>query len=166
MTHVTRRPPVHRLAWAGFALALAALVIGLYGAFAAEKHIADSPLRQARGSAGLPADGGGWLSRLATRAEKAVFGDHLDQKLLDLTTRSPAANLALRLVAFVLPLVLGVVAAYLGGWAMTAIEHADGAYLGNFQAVMAIMVGGFAAVVGGVMTVAVFVWPHVPAAYT
>ncbi|MBA4067532.1 MAG: hypothetical protein C0501_28255 [Isosphaera sp.] len=157
----TGRPPVHPLAWAGFVLALASVVLGLYGGFAAEKHLADSPLRKARGSAGLPAEDGGWFSRFVTRAEKSAFGDHVDRKLLDLTARSRAANVTLKVVAFVLPLVLGVAAAYLGGWAMTAIERAGGRYRGNFPAVLAIMVGGFAAVLGGVMSFAVLVWPQI-----
>jgi hypothetical protein len=161
-----KRAPVHRLAWAGFATAVVALLLAWYGSLDAEKHIAGSPLREARGSAGLPAEPGPWYERLWDRAEVSVFGDRADKKILALTERSKIARYTLQVVAFVLPFALGLVAALMGGSAMTAIEKSGGTRAGNFQAVFAIMIGGFAAIIGGCMIVSVYVWPHLPSIYT
>ena len=45
---------------------------------------------------------------------------------------------------------------------MAAIERVRGQRSGNFQAVFSIMIGGFAAVIGGCMMLSVYVWPHLP----
>ena len=65
-----------------------------------------------------------------------------------------------------LPFLLGLGAALTGGLAMTRIERSGGHYTGNFHSVMSIMIGGFAAVIGGCMMVSVFVWPCLPPLYT
>ena len=161
-----KKLPVHRLAWIGFALSLVSLVLAWYGSLHAEKHIAASPLREARGSAGLPAEPGPWYERLWDRAETTVLGDRFDKKVLALTERSKIARYSLEIVAFVLPFVLGLTAALLGGTAMTEVEKSHGRYSGQFQSVFAIMIGGFAAIIAGCMILSVFVWPHVPSLYT
>jgi len=166
VTGGARRAPVHRLAWAGFATAVVALLLAWYGSLYAEKHIAGSPLREARGSAGLPAEPGPWYERLWERVEVRVLGDRADTKILALTERSKIARYSLQVVAFVLPFVLGLVAALVGGSAMTAIERSGGTRAGNFQAVFAIMIGGFAAIIGACMIFSVYVWPHLPSIYT
>src|SRR5262245_17355730 len=85
---MAKRAPVYWMAWVAFVLALVAFVLALYGSLYAEKHIAGSPLRQARGSAGLPAEPTKWYERLIARGEDAVFGDRFDRKVLALTERS------------------------------------------------------------------------------
>ena len=108
-----------------------------------------------------------YLGPLAPHWEvQGVFGDRADKKILALTGRSKIARYSLQVVAFVLPFVLGLAAALMGGSAMTAIERSGGTRAGNFQAVFAIMIGGFAAVIGGCMIVSVYVWPHLPSLYT
>ena len=67
---------------------------------------------------------------------------------------------------FVLPFGLGLAAAVAGGTAMRRIERAEGRYRGDAMAVFAILIGGFAAVIGGCMMLAVFVWRFLPSAYT
>lgn len=161
-----KRAPVHRLAWAGFGVALVALVLAWYGSLHAEKHIPGSPLREARGPANVLAEPGPWYERLWDRAEVSVFGGRFDKKVLALTERSKVARYSVEVVAFVLPFVLGLAAALMGGSAMTAVEKSHGKYSGNFQSVFAIMIGGFAAVIAGCMIVSVYLWPHVPSLYT
>jgi hypothetical protein len=163
---VVKGARVHPLAWVGFTTAVLALLLAWYGSLHAEKHIAGSPLRQARGSAGLPAGSGPWYVRLADRAEVGVFGDRLDAKILAWTERSKVARYSLQVVAFVLPFVLGVAAAVIGAFAMKAIERSGGKYMGNFLSVFAIMIGGFAAIIGGCMMLSIYVWPHLPSIYT
>ncbi len=158
--------PVHRLAWVGIGTAVVAGVLALYGAMHAEKHLAGSPLRAARGSAGLPAQPGSWVERQWVGAEVWAFGDRIDRKVLALTERSKVANYSLRLVAYVLPFWLGLAGALVGGWAMKVIEQSGGRYSGNTPAVFAMMIGGLAAVVAGCMTVSLYVWPHLPSLYT
>jgi hypothetical protein len=164
--NVAARARTHPLAWAGFVTAALALVLAWYGSLHAEKHIAGSPLRQARGAAGLPTGSGPWHVRLADRAETAVFGDRLDAKILDWTEQSKVARYSLQLVAFALPFVLGITAAFVGASAMKAIERSGGRSMGNFLSVFAIMIGGFAAIIGGCMMLSVYVWPHLPSIYT
>jgi hypothetical protein len=161
-----KRVSVQKLAWIGFGLSLVALVLAWYGSLHAEKHIAGSPLREARGSANVIAEPGPWYERLWDRAETTVFGERFDKKVLALTERSKIARYSLEIVAFVLPFVLGITAAILGGTAMTAIEKSHGRYSGNFQSVFAVMIGGFAAVIAGCMIASVYLWPHVPSLYT
>ena len=118
--------PVQRLAWFAFALSLPALLLAWYGSLHAEKHIAGSPLREARGVANVAAEPGPWYERVINRAEVAVFGDRLDAKILALTERSKKARYSFQIVAFVLPLVLGITAALMGGTAMTSVERSGG----------------------------------------
>jgi hypothetical protein len=161
-----KKVPVHRLALTGFVLSLVALALAFYGSLYAEKHIAGSPLREARGSAGLPAQPVRWYERLWAKGETTIFGDQLDRKMLALTERSKIANYSLQVVAFVLPFVFGIGAALIGGTAMSAIERSRGQKSGNFQAVFSIMIGAFAAVISGCMLLSFYVWPMMPSLYT
>jgi hypothetical protein len=154
------------MAWAGIAMAVVAGALALYGAMHAEKQLTGSPLRDARGSAGLPARPGPWYERLWVKAELAAFGDRIDRKVLALTERSKVANYSLQIVAFVFPFWLGLAAALTGGWAMKVIPQAGGSYGGNALSVFAMMIGGLAAVVSGCMMVSLYVWPHLPSLYT
>ena len=73
VTGSTRGAPVHPLALAGIVIAVVAGLLGLYGAMYAEKHIAGSPLREARGaSSGAPRPES-LPARKLTEGEKAVF---------------------------------------------------------------------------------------------
>jgi hypothetical protein len=163
---IAKPAPVHRQAWVAFGLALAALALAWYGSLHAEKHIAGSPLREARGPANVIAEPGSSVERGLDRAERSLFGGLLDQKMLSWTDRSNRARYTFQLIAFVLPFVLGLAAANLGGAAMTAIEHAGASRTGHFQSVFAILMGGFAAVISGCMIVNVFLWPLAPSLYT
>ena len=133
MVAAVRKNPVHPLAVVAFVVSLLAGVLALYGSLMAENHIHGSPLNVARQRQGLPE-----------------------------TRDSHVTRYTLETVAFVLPMLLGVGAALLGGEAMKAVEKANGRYTGSLPAVFAIMIGGLAAVVAGCMTFAVYVWPHVP----
>ena len=161
-----RKVPVHRLAWIGFTLALIALFLAWYGSLHAEKHIAGSPLREARGSANVISGPGAWFERAFDRTEIRVFGDRIDAKIVELTEHSKIARYSMEIVAFVLPFVFGIVAALMGGTALTAVEKSKGQYSGNFQSVFAILIGGFAAVIAGCMLWSVYIWPHMPSLYT
>ena len=158
--------PYHRLAVASFVASIVALVLAFYGSLYAEKHIAGSPLREARGSAGLPAEPVSWYDRLWARGETTIFGDRIDRKMVTLTERSKIANYSLQVIAFVLPFLLGIAAAVAGGNAMALIERSGGKTVGNFQAVFSIMIGGFAAVISGCMMISLYVWPMLPSLYT
>jgi hypothetical protein len=162
----TKKLPLHRLALAAFAMSIVALVLAFYGSLYAEKHIAHSPLRQARGSGGLPADPVSWYDRAIAKGETSVFGDRIDRVMVRWTENSKIANYSLQVVAFVLPFLLGVGAAITGGSAMGAIERSAGKTVGNFQAVFSIMIGGFAAVISGCMMLSFYVWPMMGSAYT
>lgn len=161
-----KRLSVHPLALGGFALSMVSILLAAYGSLYAEKHLDGSPLREARGSAGLPAEPAHWYDRAITRGEKTIFGAEIDRKVLAFTTRSKIANYSLQIVAFMVPFVLGIVAALLGGWGMSAIERATDTYTGSMQAVFAQLIGSFAAVIAGCMMVSYYVWPYVPAFYT
>lgn len=158
--------PIHRMSWTAIIMALVAGVLALYGSMAAEKHLAGSPLREARGSAGLPAQPGSWYERLWVKGETSVFGDRIDRKMLALTERSKIANYSVQIIAYVLPFWLGLAAALTGGWAMKAVQASGGKYAGNTLAVFSMMVGGLATVVGGCMMMSLYVWPLVPSLYT
>jgi hypothetical protein len=160
------RSPVHPLAWIGFVLAVLALLFAWYGSLHAEKHIAGSPLREARQSANVIGQPGPWYERLFDRAEVSIFGERVDQKLLAATERSAAIRTTMQFVAYVLPFSLGLIAALLGGHAMSLIETSRPRRSGNFQAVFAIMIGSFAAVIAGCMLVSVYLWPLLPSLYT
>jgi hypothetical protein len=159
------KPSVHRLAKAGLVTSLLAFALACYGSFAAERHLASSPLNAARSSV-TPAEPTSWYGRLIVRAEVAVFGDRLDRLMAERTAHSRRARLVLGAVAFVLPFVLGLGAALMGGHAMKLIERATEKWGGNFEAVFAIMIGGLSAVISGCMILAVFGWRLVPSFYT
>lgn len=159
------KPSVHRLAKLGLVMALVAFVLACYGSFAAERHLASSPLNAARPNA-TAAEPTSWYGRLIVRAEVAVFGDRLDRVMSEQTARSRRARLALGAFAFVLPFVLGLAAALIGGHAMKLIERDTVKWGGNFEAVFAIMIGGLSAVISGCMILAVFGWRLVPSVYT
>jgi hypothetical protein len=161
-----RRAPIHFMAWAAIAMAVVAGVLALYGSMHAEKHLPESPLRQARGSAGVPAQPGPWYERLWVKGETRVFGDRFDRKMLDLTERSKPARYAVHFIAYFLPFGLGLAGALLGGWAMKLVQASGGNYVGNTLAVFSMMVGGLAAVVAGCMMMSLYVWPHLPSVYT
>lgn len=165
-TATVQHVPIHKLAWAGFALSLLSIVLAFYGSLYAEKHLADSPLREARGGAGLPAEPKHWYERLIAKGETTLFGDRIDRKMVALTARSKIANYSLQLVAFVVPFVSGIVAALLGGWAMTAIERSNGEFAGNMQSVFSMLIGSFAAVIAGCMLLSLYIWPLIPSPYT
>jgi hypothetical protein len=162
----TTRAPIHRMAWAGIVIAVIAGVLALYGSMAAEKHLARSPLREARGSAGLPAQPGSGFERLVVKGETSLFGDRIDRKMLAFTERSKIANYSVQIVAYILPFWLGLAGALTGGWAMKVVQQSGGKYAGNTLAVFSMMVGGLAAVVAGCMMVSLYVWPLMPSLYT
>ena len=165
VTGVTRAP-IHRMAWAGIVMAVLAGILALYGAMHAEKHLAGSPLREARGSAGLPAQPTSAVGRQMVKTETSIFGDRIDRKMLALTERSKIANYSLQIVAYVLPFWLGLAGALTGGWAMKVVQQSNGKYSGNTLAVFSMMIGGLAAVVAGCMMVSLYVWPLLPSLYT
>jgi hypothetical protein len=127
----------HRFAVLAFALAIAAAGFALYGSFLSELHLPDSPLNRMRRKPGLEAAGAEGSSRVWV----------------------PVA-------AYVVPLVLGLTAALVGGAAMRAIERDKGVTSGNGAAVFAIMIGGLSAVIAGCMIFAVYGWKFVPTLYT
>jgi hypothetical protein len=166
VTVLAKRVPVHWMAWAGLGTALVAVVLALYGSMQSEKHIAGSPLRQARGSSGLSAQPGPWHERAMVKGETSVFGAQLDEKLLAWTERSKIANYSLQIVAYFLPFALGLIAALTGGAAMKAVERSNGRSIGNALGVFAIMIGGLSTVVAGCMILSVYIWPWMPSLYT
>lgn len=166
MSPAAKTAPVYRLAWVAFSVSVVALVLAWYGSLHAEKHLAGSPLREARGTTNVLAEPGPWYERLVVRTETALFGGRIDAKILALTERSRIALYSLQIVAFVLPFVLGLASALMGGTAMTAVEKSAGKHSGYFQSVFAMLIGGFAAVIGFCMIVSVYIWPHLPALYT
>ena len=165
VTGVTHAP-IHRMAWLGIVMAVLAGVLALYGSMQAEKHIAGSPLREARGSAGLPAQPESAAGRLLMKGEKSVFGDRIDNRMLALTERSKIANYTLQIVAYVLPFWLGLAGALTGGWAMKVVQQSGGKFAGNTLAFFSMMIGGLAAVVAGCMMMSLYVWPLLPSLYT
>jgi hypothetical protein len=62
-------------------------------------------------------------------------------------------------LTFVLPMVLGVAAALLGGYAFRKIERSEVKLSGDGFAFFSIMIGLFAAVIGACITFARLVWP-------
>jgi hypothetical protein len=166
MVTVPSRAPIHWMSWTAIAMAVVAGVLALYGAMAAEKHVAGSPLRLARGDANMNASPTPWYDRLLMKGEVSVFGERLDKRMLALTGRSKVANYSLQLVAFVLPFFLGLAAALVGGWAMKAVQASGGRFAGNTLAVFSMMIGGLAAVTAGCMMISLYVWPLLPSTYT
>jgi len=161
----TKKLPVHSMAWVAFAGSIVAVVFAFYGSLHAEKHLPDSPLRQARGSAGLPAQPTHWYERVLARGETSLFGDRADRAILALTTRSNAAYYAVHIIAYVFPFLLGIGSALLGGWAMSLIEGKKATHGGDLQAVFSMMIGSFAAIIAGCMMMSLYVWKWVPAGY-
>ncbi|MCS6864950.1 MAG: hypothetical protein RMJ56_06170 [Gemmataceae bacterium] len=147
-------------------MAVVAGVLALYGSMVAEKHFATSPLRQARGSAGLPAPPTTKFGQLWVRAETTLCGDRFDHVMLAMTQRSKIANYSLQLIAYVLPFFLGLAAALTGGWAMKVVQQSEGRYAGNTLAVFAMLIGGAASVVAGCMILSLYIWPYIPNLYT
>lgn len=159
VTASSRGAPVHPLAWTGIATAVLAGALALYGSMHAEKHLAGSPLREARGPA-VSVRPDSWLGR-----QVAALGE-ADAQLLRRTGESKIANYSLQIVVYVLPFVLGVGAGLIGGQAMAAVERSGGRRVGNTLAVFAMLIGGLAAVVSGCMMISLYVWPHLPSPYT
>jgi hypothetical protein len=154
------------MSWTGIVMAVLAGVLALYGSMHAEKHLAGSPLREARGSAGLPAQPDSWIERQWVKVEVSLFGDRIDRKMLAFTEQSKIANYTLQLFAYVLPFFLGLAGALTGGWAMKVVQASGGKYSGNTLAVFSMLVGGLASVVAGCMMISLYVWPHLPSLYT
>ncbi len=165
MVTLPSRAPTHWMSWVGIVMAVVAGVLALYGAIAAEKHIAGSPLRVARGNSNGGANAGPWYDRVVTKGEVRVFGDRLDRKLLAITERSKNARNAIAFVAFVLPVFMGSGAALFGGWAMKAVQASGGRYSGNTMAVFSMLIGGLAAVTSACMLVSFYIWPNLPSVY-
>ena len=165
-TAETNKLPVHRQAWVGFVLAVFALILAWYGSLHAEKHLPHSPLLEARGIPKVPAEPGPWYEKLWNKAETTICGGSVDQEIRALTERSRIARYTLQIIAFGLPLVLGIAACLIGASAMKAIEQSRGALLGNFQVVFSIMIGGFASAIAGCMIVSIYIWPYIPSLYT
>ena len=61
---------------------------------------------------------------------------------------------------FVLPIVLGIVAATMGGRAVVVADRADGRVGGAGPGVFAILIGLFATVLGGLMTFVAMIYPR------
>jgi hypothetical protein len=160
------RAPVNRLAVLSIAIAVIAGVMALYGSMHAEKHIAGSPLRAARGNSGQPSQPGSGVDKLVVKAETKVFGTRLDDKMQSITSRSKIANYIVQIVAYILPFVLGLIAAFAGGSTMKAVRLSNGKTVGNTLAVFAVLLGGLASVVAGCMLVSLYLWPLLPAFYT
>ena len=136
-TTATKRAPAHPLSVAALTVGVVASALALYGSFLSEGHLSGSRLNAARDGTGIEA--------IRTSA----------------TTR-----VTLQLAAYVLPFVLGVGAALMGGEAIKAVERRGGEAAGSPHAVFAIMIGGLSAVVSGCMILAVYLWPFVPTPYT
>ena len=74
---------------------------------------------------------------------------------------APLSPAVVRAVGFTAPLALGLVAVVLGLVGLHRIERCGGRLGGDAQGVFAVMIGGLAAVVGGVQVFADAVWPTV-----
>ena len=166
VTGSARRAPLHWMSRLGFIAAVVAVLLALYGSMYAEKHLAGSPLREARGSAGLPAQPVTKVEKFVVKGETSVFGERFDTKMLALTERSKPARYAVQVVAYFFPFALGIGAALLGGWAMKAVEQSNGQRVGSTLAVFSIMIGGLAAVIAGCMIFSYYVWAWMPSLYT
>ncbi len=58
-----------------------------------------------------------------------------------------------------LPILLGILAALLGGHAYRKIEHANGAIGGDGQAFFSLMIGLFAVIIGACTSFVTLIWP-------
>lgn len=161
--------PIHRLSYVAFGAALVSGLLALYGGMHAEKVIPNSPLRAARGTSGQPVAQPTGFEAARSGIERRAFGrtsDDFDTRIGAWVAESQTARYGLQALAFFAPFGLGVLAALAGGEAMKAVQASEGKYGGNTLAVFAMMVGGLAAVVAGCMILSVYVWPHLPSAYT
>jgi hypothetical protein len=129
--------PGHPAAIAALAIALAALALSFYGSFLGEKHMAGSPLNDARNEPGLS----------LTRDSKIVRYSH-------------------QALAYFLPFALGIAATLTGAVGMRKIEASGGKYGGDTRGVFAVLIGGLAAVTSGCMILSLYVWKHLPSPYT
>lgn len=129
--------PGHPVAIAALAIALVALALSFYGSFLGEKHMAFSPLNEARNEPGLS----------VTRDSKIARYSH-------------------QVLAYFLPFALGIVATLTGAAGMRKIEASGGKYAGNTRSVFAVLIGGLAAVTSGCMILSLYVWKHLPSLYT
>jgi phosphate/sulfate permease len=129
--------PGHPVAVAALAMAIVSLALSFYGSFLGEKHMAFSPLNEARNEPGL-----------------------------EVTRNSKIARYSLQAVAYFVPFALGIAAAMTGAVAMRRIELGNGKYSGNTRAVFAVLVGGLATVTSGCMILSLYVWKHLPPLYT
>ena len=113
----------------------------------------------------------GYYEKLARTLEQGCFDlmffdDRLAMPGIYGGSVAEAVRTGARPVKLDLSIVLGIVAAWTGGYALTAIEGAGKKYAGNFHAVFALLIGGLAVVISGCMLVTLFLWRFVPAAYT
>lgn len=99
-------------------------------------------------------------------AEKRIADSPLNLARGETGAEIAANGRTVGLVAFVVPCVLGAAAALAAGWAMRTIERAAGKYRGDAVCIFAMLLGGFAAVIGGCMILAVYIWPRMPTLYT
>lgn len=136
-TRRANRNPVYPGAVVALVLGLVASGFALYGSFLSELHLPGSPLNVARGDPG-------WA----------------------VTRTSKSARTAVQFAAYFVPFGLGVAAALAGGAAMRAVEDQPNRFSGSPPAVFAILLGGLSAVVSGCMILSVYLWKHVPSAYT
>lgn len=132
-----KKAPGHPLVVAALGMALVAIALSFYGSFLGEKHMASSPLNEARNAPGLE----------FTRDSKIVRYSH-------------------QLLAYFVPFALGVAATLAGAVGMRQIEKANGKYRGDTAGVFAVLIGGLAAVTSGCMILSLYVWKHLPSAYT
>jgi hypothetical protein len=129
--------PGHPVAVAALVTAVVALALSFYGSFLGEKHMAFSPLNEARNEPGL-----------------------------DVTRNSKIARYSHQAVAYFVPFALGIAATLAGAVAMRRIELSNGKYAGNTRGVFAVLIGGLAAVTSGCMILSLYVWKHLPSLYT
>jgi hypothetical protein len=61
---------------------------------------------------------------------------------------------------FVVPIVLGLLGTLLGSHAVRVTAHSEGKLHGEGLGVFSIMIGVFAAIIGGVCTFAALIWPN------
>jgi hypothetical protein len=128
--------PVHPRAKGAIISACVALVLALYGAFGAERHLDGSRLNVARNQSG------------PIKKE--------DSKL---------AYYTVQFGAYFLPFLLGLWAAKAGGDAMSLIEKMPEKYSGNMAAALAILIGGLAAITAGCMIFVSFLWEYIKPIY-
>lgn len=98
--------------------------------------------------------------------EKRIPGSPLNVARLESGPGSSAEGPLVGALTFLFPCLLGTAAALAAGWAMRSIERSAGRYRGDAIAVFAILIGSFAAIIGGCMILAVYLWPYIPSLYT